>query len=182
MGQPSHALDDFGQALQHQEREAQWEQQHGGPADQPACVARHLAAAVHAEEQRPAVMQQHRHRGHQEKDQPEQVDPDSAVARQLAVEDVHPHVFVQAQHLGSAEHHARAKQVPLNFEPGVGADVQAVADEGVACADYAGQGDSPFGEHPQTVIEPVDEAGQGKQGLQGTSGDDAKPSNLEGNP
>jgi len=48
------------------------------------------------------------------------------------------------------------KKVPLNLQPAVGADVQAVAYEGVACRDHGCRHDGEGGNLAEFVADPVD--------------------------
>jgi hypothetical protein len=82
-----HALDHLGQALQKHQAEADRQQQHRGPADQAAGVARHLAGQVHLHEQRPAQVASRPITGSRNTTSPTGR-PHRALAAQLAVQDV----------------------------------------------------------------------------------------------
>lgn len=55
----------------------------------------------------------------------------------------------------AAQHHGDGEQVPLNFQPAIGADVQPVADKSIARRDH-GSGHHGKGSYsPEFVADPV---------------------------
>ena len=58
-------------------------------------------------------------------------------------DDVDADVLVALQRVGGGEQEHRAEQIPLQLQPGVGADVEGLADDGVAGADQDGGQDQP---------------------------------------
>ena len=127
---------------------------------QAARVAGHLLGDVDLVEggaRQPGEQADH---GQQEEEQAEDVDVDRAVAGQLAVDQVDAHVLVLLEHVGRTEHHGDREEVPLHFEPGVGARVEPVANEGVTGADHRGDEDGPRGELADPGADPVHTQGE----------------------
>jgi hypothetical protein len=63
------------------------------------------------------------------------------------------------------EEHRGREEVPLQFEPGIRADVERVANHGVAGAHHARQEHQPAGELAELAGQPVDELDVREDGL-----------------
>ncbi|KMR62775.1 hypothetical protein EY01_15775, partial [Staphylococcus aureus] len=109
------------------------------------------------------------HHRQQEEGQAEEVDVDRAVALELAVDDVHAHMLIEAQHHRRAEHHGGGEQVPLDLEPRVVAEVQAVADQGVARRDERSEEHGVAGDFAEFFADPVHQPSESEKCRQGVS-------------
>src|SRR6516162_1455105 len=63
---------------------------------------------------------------------------------------------VAPQGIGGAEHENGSEEIPLDLEPGVGAEAESVAHQGISGADEAGQQHAPIGDAPEALVDPID--------------------------
>src|SRR3989344_4872882 len=118
------ALDEFGDALQPQQGKTQRHHQVHGPANQPASVVRHFARREGAGEEGNAIPEHRQAHGREEDDVAEHVDPDLSALGKAAGDHVHLDVFALEQRVSGGQQERRSKQVPLDFQKTVGADVE----------------------------------------------------------
>ena len=83
-----------------------------------------------------------RHR-QQEEDAADQVDPGAHARRQMAEDHVDPDMLVVQQRVAGGQQEHRREQVPLQFEPGVRAEVEQIARHRIAGADQHRRQDQP---------------------------------------
>ena len=149
-------LDDLRDALQEQQEEAEWDQRLGRPLRQAAGVAGLLVLQVGGDEERHAVDDHQDHERHQEQAVAEQVDPVAYPLGQAAVDDIDADMLVLEQGVGGAQHEHGAEQLPLRFEPGVGADVEHLADDRIAGRDQDCHQDQPIDGLADGLVQPID--------------------------
>jgi hypothetical protein len=132
--EPAHdrdALDQFGDALNQQEREPDDDQRFGGPLRQAAGIAGLLVDFNRAHEERAAGDDHDDAKRQQEKDVANDVDDVAPALGKQVVHDVDTDVFVVEQRPGRAKQEDDAEQHPLQFQPGVRGDVEALPDDRV---------------------------------------------------
>ena len=78
----------------------------------------------------------------------------------MAVEDIDADMLVVQERVSGGEQKHRRKQVPLQFEPGVRAHIERVADHRIAGADDNRGQHQPIDEVPDLLVQPVDRAAQ----------------------
>ena len=62
-----------------------------------------------------------------------------------------------------AEHEYSGKQIPLNFQQAIGADVEGFANNRVACADQGGGKNQPHAELADQRIKPINQTRKGQK-------------------
>ncbi|KAG1250254.1 hypothetical protein G6F68_012901 [Rhizopus microsporus] len=160
--QEADAFDQVRHAGQHQQRETHGDQQLDRPADQAAGVGRMLVAQVRIHEHRPGQVHD-QEAGRQLKEQhAEDLDPHLGAARQPRRDDVHAHVVVLQERVARRQQEHRAEHVPLHFQPGVGAEVEELAHDGVAGADQDDQQRHPGHDPAHPQVDRVYAARQGE--------------------
>ncbi|MNT30171.1 hypothetical protein D3C72_1659500 [compost metagenome] len=142
--------------MQPQQGKTQRHHQVHRPADQPASVVRHFARREGAGEEGDAIPEHGQTHGREEDDGAEHVDPDLGALGQAAGDHVHLDVFALEQRVASGQQERRGKQVPLDFQKTVGADVERFADHGVHTADDCGGQDEPDHVFADLGVKPVD--------------------------
>ena len=84
--------------------------------------------------------------------------PTPPARRERPVDEVDPHVAVQAQRLGGAEEYDHREEIPLHLEPGVRADREEIPRDRVAGAHGAGEQHAPGGEPGRSGAQRIDAA------------------------
>jgi len=64
-------------------------------------------------------------------------------------------VLIDLQHERCTHHHGVGKQVPLDFDPSVRGNAEAVSDEGISRADQRSKQYSPRGKKAQLLADPI---------------------------
>jgi hypothetical protein len=88
---------------------------------------------------------------------------------QLVADEVDAHMGVLQHHVAHAEHEHGGEQVPLDFQEGVGADVEGLAHDGVGGADQHGGQHQPHGELADQRVHRIDGTRQFQERLHGDS-------------
>ncbi len=107
-----------------------------------------------------------RHR-QQKENAADQVDPGAHTRRQMAEDDVDPDMLVVQERVSGGQQEHRREQVPLQFEPGVRADVEQIARHRVAGADQHRRQDQPVDRMPNPAVQCVDRPAQSQQKIHG---------------
>src|SRR5262249_9585604 len=144
-----YSLDDFGNALQGHQDEADRQYQLDRPADEPPGIRGNLVDFPGVHEPGPGEIDENGAHRQKEQEAADNIDPDARALRGHAIEEVDADVLVHLQGLGAAEQHHGGKHVPLDFQPAVRADAEEVAAEGVPRADEAGKQHEPVGDHAE---------------------------------
>ena len=106
----------------------------------------------------------------QHEDAAEDVDPRLCARREPAADHVDAHVLVAPQRIGRDQQEHRGIEIPLQLEPGVGADVERVARDRVAGADDHRGKPEPGHRLADSRIDVVDDAGKAKQRVHASAG------------
>jgi hypothetical protein len=154
--QEGDALDQFGDALQRQQTEAHGHQGIDRPADQAAGVAGGLARLIGLRHQRQDQVDHHQAEGQEEDDDADGLDGDLGALGEAAEHHVDLHVFLAQQRVARGQQEDAGKQVPLDFQEGIGADVEGLAGNGVEGTDEHRGQDQPGGAATDPLIESVD--------------------------
>ena len=109
-------------------------------------------------EERPGHVGEDDGRRQQEADDPEHVDPQAGASRDVGIDQVDPDMLVDLERVGSAQEKDAREHVPLDLEPGIGADAEEIAAAGIAGADQAGDQHQPTSHHAEPRIDPIDRA------------------------
>ena len=128
------------------------------PADQAVGVARRLAAGEFVRHDRPGVPDGDDAEGQQEEQGAEDLDPDLGAARPAAVEDVDLDMLALQQRVARGQQEDGGEQVPLQLQPGVGAEREGFPQDGVAGADQDRDQDEPGHGPSDPAIDSVDDA------------------------
>ena len=136
-------LDDLGDALDGEQREADEQHQLGRPQDETTGVRRHFARAEGEAHVGHEIVDHQQDERHQEEQMPEQVDPVLDAPRERPVDDVDADVLVLLERVGRGQQERGAEQIPLQFKPGVRRHVERLADDRVDRADENRRQDQP---------------------------------------
>src|SRR5215207_1757536 len=126
------ALDQLGDALQPEQREAERQRQLDGPENQPASVVGDLADLEGAHEEWGAQIREIQARRNQEDDKADGVDPQPRPVGDGRVDEIDAHVPVLPQGVGRPEEDEGAEQVPLDLQQAVRTVAEEITGGGVA--------------------------------------------------
>ena len=130
-----------------------------------AGVGGHFLALVRINHERHAERDHHQHQRQQHQDVTEQIDPLARALRQAAGDDVDPDMAVALEHMGGGQHEDGAEQVPLQLQPGVGADIEQLANDRVGRADQNGGENEPADVMADEARHRVDHAADSQERL-----------------
>ena len=136
-------LDDLGDTLQRQQKEARQQQSLARPDDQAAGAGGSLAGHEGHPDIGYEVEDHQKHEGHQKQAMAEKVDPVLHAPGQGTVDDIDADMFILSQRIGGGEHEGRAEQIPLRLQPGIRRDIEHLADDSVSGADQNRNQDEP---------------------------------------
>jgi hypothetical protein len=100
--------------------------------------------------------------GQQEEQAADQVDERLSARRQPAIDDIDAHMAIVLEGIAGAEHEDQREKIPLDFQPGVGTHVDAVAHQGIAGRDQHRGQHQPDDGATDRIVETVDAAGDGE--------------------
>ena len=159
------ALDELGDPLHQQKREAERHQEFRWINRQAASVCRLLILQQRPPEEGPGRVHHHEADRDQEESVTDKVDPIAHALRQHAGNNVDPNVFVGDQRPRRAQQKNRTEQDPLQFEPGIRRDRKHLADDRIHGTDDHRHKNRPCDRLSDRRIEGIDSAAEPQQSL-----------------